>query len=38
VRFDTDKAERYRKAVNERIRSLIADTVAKWDKAKIFRD
>lgn len=38
VRFDADKAERYRKAVNERVRSLIADTVAKWDKAKIFRD
>ena len=38
VRFDADKAERYRKAVNERMRSLIADTIAKWDKAKIFRE
>lgn len=38
VRFDGAKAEQYRKAVNERMRSLIADTIAKWDKAKIFRE
>ena len=38
VRFDGDKAEQYRKAVNARMQGLIADTIAKWDKAKIFKD
>jgi len=28
VRLAADKAERYRKAVDERMRSLIADTIA----------
>lgn len=38
VRFDADRAERYRTAVNQRMQNLIAETIAKWDKAKIFRD
>ena len=37
VKFDGAKAEQYRKAVNNRMRELIAETIAKWDKAKIFR-
>jgi creatinine amidohydrolase len=38
VRFDAAKAEQYRKAVNTRMQTLIADTIAKWDKARIFKD
>ncbi|MBI2687083.1 MAG: creatininase family protein [Acidobacteria bacterium] len=38
VRFDRDKAEQYRKAVNQRMQTLIGETIGKWDKAKIFRD
>ena len=38
VRFDGDRAEQYRKAVNQKMQTLIGETIAKWDKAKIFRD
>jgi creatinine amidohydrolase len=36
VKFDAARAQRYRQAVNDRIESLIRDTIAKWDEAKIF--
>lgn len=36
--FDADKAKRYFDAVNDRMEALIADTIARWDAARIFRE
>ena len=37
MRFDQGKADAYFKAVLEKMTGLVQDTIAKWDKAKIFR-
>lgn len=37
VKFDKAKADEYFKAVNDKVAGLIQDTIAKWDKAGIFR-
>ncbi len=34
--FDASKAERYYKAVNQRVLDIITDTIARWDRAGIF--
>ena len=37
VRFDQAKADQYFKAVVEKMYGVVADTIAKWDQAGIFR-
>jgi creatinine amidohydrolase len=36
VKFDQAKADAYFKAVVDKMTSLVSETIAKWDKAKIF--
>lgn len=38
VKFDQAKADQYFKAVVDKMTALVQDTIAKWDKAGIFRD
>jgi hypothetical protein len=37
VKFDQAKADQYFKAVVDKMTALVQDTIAKWDKAGIFR-
>ena len=37
VKFDQAKADAYLKAVVEKMGALVKETIAKWDKAGIFR-
>lgn len=35
--FDADKAARYRKAVDDKVAALITETLARWDRAGLYR-